>query len=60
MYLTYRRLVTFDNVGTSTRLGNVPQLPKRHKYGIIGATQTRNQNGQVRDVPGYGSRYKTG
>ena len=61
MYLAFhRRVVTFDNGGTSTRLGNVPKLLKRHKYGIIGARQARNQNGQVKDVLGFGSHYEKG
>jgi hypothetical protein len=61
MYLaSHRWVVTFDNGGTSTRLGNVPKLLKRHRYGIIGARQARNQNGQVKDVLGFGLHYKTG
>ena len=51
MYLTFhRRVVTFDKRGTSTRFGNAPKLLKRHRHEITGATQVRNQNGQVKDV----------
>jgi len=54
MYLTFHKwVVTFDNGGTSARLGNVPELLKRHRHGIIGVTQARNQNGQVKDVLGF-------
>ena len=61
MYFAFHtRVVTFDNGGTSTRLGNVPKLLKRHIYGITGARQARNQNGQVKDIPGFGSHYKKG
>ena len=60
MYLVFHIWVaTADNGGMSTRLGNVPKLLKRHRYGIIGARQIRNQNGQVEDVLGIGLHYKT-
>lgn len=61
MYLAFhRRVVTFDNRGTSTRLGNVPKLLKRQKYGIIDAKQAGNQNSQVKAVLGFVLHCKTG
>jgi len=60
MYLAFHIWVaTFDSGGTSTRLGNVPKLLKRHRYEIIGARQRRDQNGQVKNVLGFGLHYKT-
>lgn len=58
MYLAFhKRVAILENGDTSTRLGNVPKLLKQHKHGIIGAKQTTSQNGQVRNVPVFGSHY---